>query len=195
MSVNHYFRTMQTNKRILIVGAIILGAALTRLIPHPMNFAPLGAMALFGSAYLSRNGIGLFATMMAWFISDLVLNNFVYAASGFTLFTQGSFFIYGSIVLIYFLGKGLLKEVTMPRMLAGSLGASVIFFVLSNLGVWLSGQGYPLTMGGLVACYTMAIPFFQNTLIGDLFYALVLFLIYERYLKSLMVPDKLRRDR
>ena len=83
----------------------------------------------------------------------------------------------------------------MPKMLAGSLGASVIFFVLSNLGVWLSEQGYPLTMGGLVACYTMALPFFQNTLIGDLFYALVLFLIYERYLKSMMVPDKLRRDR
>ncbi len=195
MSLNHYFRTMQTNKRILIVSAIIIGAALTRLIPHPMNFAPLGAMALFGSAYLSRNGVGLFATMMAWFISDLLLNNFVYATSGFTLFTQGSFFIYGSIVLIYFLGKGLLKEVTMPKMLAGSLGASVIFFVLSNLGVWLSEQGYPLTMGGLVACYTMALPFFQNTLIGDLFYALVLFLIYERYLKSMMVPDKLRRDR
>ena len=195
MSLNHYFRTMQTNKRILIVSAIIIGAALTRLIPHPMNFAPLGAMALFGSAYLSRNGVGLFATMMAWFISDLLLNNFVYATSGFTLFTQGSFFIYGSIVLIYFLGKGLLKEVTMPKMLAGSLGASVIFFVLSNLGVWLSGQGYPLTMGGLVACYTIALPFFQNTLIGDLFYALVLFLIYERYLKSMMVPDKLRRDR
>ena len=101
MSLNHYFRTMQTNKRILIVSAIIIGAALTRLIPHPMNFAPLGAMALFGSAYLSRNGVGLFATMMAWFISDLLLNNFVYATSGFTLFTQGSFFIYGSIVLIY----------------------------------------------------------------------------------------------
>ena len=65
MSLNHYFRTMQTNKRILIVSAIIIGAALTRLIPHPMNFAPLGAMALFGSAYLSRNGVGLFATMMA----------------------------------------------------------------------------------------------------------------------------------
>lgn len=194
MFVNHYFRSMQTNKRIFILGAIIIGAALTRLIPHPMNFAPLGAMALFGSAYLSKNSIGLVATMMAWFISDLVLNNFVYAASGFTLFTEGSVFIYGSIVLIYLLGKGLLKEVTLPRMLGGSLGASVIFFLLSNFGVWMSGYGYPMTAEGLVACYVAAVPFFQNTLFGDLFYAAVLFMLYERYFKSQLITDKVRRD-
>ena len=184
---------MQVNKRILILGAIVLGAALTRLIPHPMNFAPLGAMALFGSAYMSKNSWGLFMTMIAWCISDFLLNNFVYSSGGFTLITEGAIFIYGSIGLIYLLGKFMLKEVTFHRMLAGSVGASVIFFVVSNLGVWLSPLGmYPMTMGGLVACYTAAIPFFQNTLIGDLFYAVVLFLLYEKYLKSLLVPNKLR---
>ena len=90
--------------------------------------------------------------------------------------------------------SSLLKEVTFQRLIAGSLGASVIFFVMSNLGVWVGGMMYPMTLEGLIACYTAAIPFFQNTLLGDLFYAVVLFLLYERYLKSQLVPRKVRRD-
>lgn len=185
---------MQQQKRILILAAIIAAAALTRLIPHPMNFAPLGAMALFGSAYLSRNGMGLLVTMAAWLLSDLLLNNFVYPGDGFTLFTQGAVFIYGSIALIYALGSVLLKKVSLPRMAAGSLGASVIFFVVSNLGVWVTGTMYPMTIDGLMACYAAAIPFFQNTLMGDLFYATILFLLYERYLKSQLVTDHVKRQ-
>lgn len=184
---------MQGNKRFIVLGAIIIAAALTRLIPHPMNVAPLGAMALFSAAYLNKNGLGLLVTMLAWFVSDLVLNNFVYSTGGFTLFTQGAIFIYGSIVLIYALGRTLLKEVSFQKVLGGSLGASVIFFALSNLGVWISGTMYPMTAEGLIACYTAAIPFFQNTLIGDLVYAVALFLLFERYLKSQLVSDRIRK--
>jgi hypothetical protein len=184
---------MQSNRSILIVAAIIFGAALTRIIPHPMNFAPLGAMALFGSAYLNRKGLGLMIAMLAWFVSDLILNNTVYGSGSFTLFTQGAIYIYGSIALIYVLGRLFLKQVSFQRMVAGSLSASVIFFLVSNFGVWMSGLMYPMSADGLVACYTAALPFFQNTLMGDLFYAIVLFLIYERYLKSQLITTKVKR--
>ncbi|MEX2597707.1 MAG: DUF6580 family putative transport protein [Salibacteraceae bacterium] len=184
---------MQNNKRIFVLAAIIIVAALTRLIPHPMNFTPLGAMALFGSAYFGRKGLGLLITMIAWMVSDLVLNNLVYASSGgFTLFTEGALYIYGSIVLIYLLGKHVLNKVSIGRMLVGSVSASVIFFIVSNLGVWASGTMYPLSVEGLVACYAAAIPFFQNTLAGDLAYAGLLFFLYERFLKSQMITDRLR---
>lgn len=188
----HYFRGMQMNKKnIFIVAAIILVAAVTRLIPHPMNFAPLGAMALFGSAYLGRKGLGLLITMLAWLASDFILNNFVYSFSSETVFfTQGAPFIYGSIILIYLMGSQVLKKINLTRMVGGSLAASVIFFVFSNFGVWFSGTMYPMTIEGLEACYLAAIPFFTNTLAGDLFYAGALFLLYERVFKTQLQEQK-----
>lgn len=177
-------------KRLFVIGGIILIASITRLIPHPMNFAPLGAMALFGAAYFGNRGMGLLITMLSWFFTDLILNNFMYPTDGITLFTFFGFFSYASIILIYALGSLLLQKVTAVRMIVGSLSASVIFFLVSNFGVWLEGMLYPQTMEGLVACYAAAIPFVKNTLAGDLFYSGVLFLLYERYLRSQLVPRK-----
>lgn len=182
------------NKRFLVISLLIFAAAISRLIPHPMNFAPLGAMALFGSAYLGRKGLGLLVTMGSWMLADLLLNNFVYTSerAGFVLFTEGSFFIYSSIALIFILGSQVLKSVTVPRMLVGSLGASVIFFVLSNFGVWVQGY-YPMNAGGLLACYAAAIPFFKFTIAGDLFYSGVLFMLFERALRANLIPVKVKR--
>jgi len=189
-----YFRSMQMNKRTIAIVSIILVAALTRLIPHPMNFAPLGAMALFGSAYLGRKGLGLLVTMVAWMISDLLLNNFIYASNGFTLFTEGAVFIYGSIALIYLLGTKVLSKVTLSRMLVGSVAASVIFFVVSNFGVWMGGMIYPMSFEGLVACYAAALPFFQNTVAGDLIYSMALFLLFERIFKAQLISEKVKSN-
>ena len=189
-----YFRTMQMNKKTIAILGIIVAAALTRLIPHPMNFAPLGAMALFGSAYLGRKGLGLLVTMIAWMISDLILNNIVYPSSGFTFFTDGAVFIYGSIALIYLLGTKLLSKVTLSRMLGGSLAASVIFFAVSNFGVWMGGLMYPMTSEGLIACYAAAMPFFQNTLAGDLIYSIALFMLFEKIFKSQLISKKVESN-
>ena len=86
-----------------------------------------------------------------------------------------------------------MKKVDFPRVVAGSLGATFIFFVLSNLGVWAQNIMYPMTFGGLVACYTAALPFLKYTLAGDLFYSGLLFLAYERYMRSLLREDKITR--
>lgn len=184
-----YFRGMQMSKKNLFtVSAIILVAAISRLLPHPMNFAPLGAMALFGAAYFGNKGFGLLITMISWLISDFILNNFVYSTNGeFVLFTEGAVFIYGSILLIFALGTQVLKKITITRMIGGSLMASVIFFLISNLGVWIT---YPHTYASLTECYVAAIPFFKNTVAGDLFFSGALFLVYERLFKAQMIESK-----
>jgi hypothetical protein len=168
-----------------IITGFIVFAALARLLPHAYNFTPLGAIALFGMAYFKDKKWALIIPIAALWASDLILNNVMYAAfyDGFAWFTGGFIYIYGAFAMIAVLGYYLFKKVTLPRVIGGAFGASVIFFIVSNFGVWLSSPMYPLTLEGLIACYTAAIPFFHNTLAGDLIYCGVLFGGFE-YLKS-----------
>lgn len=168
-------------KSILIVTGFIIFAALTRLLPHAYNFTPIGAIALFGAAYFTRKKWALIIPLAAIWMSDLLLNNIIYSEfyEGFTLFTSGFLYIYGSIALIVILGYYLLKKITFGRVLGGALGASVIFFIVSNFGVWISGSMYPLTLEGLITCYAAAIPFFHYTIAGNVVYSALLFGAYE----------------
>lgn len=167
--------------RFLLVAGIILAAALSRLFPHPMNFAPLGAISLFGAAYIKDKRFAMLLPMAAYYLSDLVINNVIYASyyQSFTLFTPGYIWVYCSIAAIVLLGMFLLKKVNFVRTIGASIGASVLFFVISNFGVWLSDPDYPLTAAGFVLCYEMAIPFFKNTFLGDLTYVAVMFGTFE----------------
>lgn len=165
------------NKRFLIISGVILAAALTRLIPHPLNFAPLGAMSLFGAAYFSDKKFAFILPIIAMFVTDLLINNIMYASyyGSFTLFTPGFAWIYASIAIIVLIGFFVLKKVNIQRVIGGSLLASIAFFAISNFGVWLSDPDYPITIPGLILCYEMAIPFFKNTILGDLVYSAFLF--------------------
>ncbi|MEM8908063.1 MAG: DUF6580 family putative transport protein, partial [Bacteroidota bacterium] len=167
--------------RFSLIVLLILLAAMSRLVPHPPNFTPIGGMALFGAAYFSKKHWAFLIPMLALFISDLVINNFVYPVlypeyySGFTLFTQGWYWYYGAFMLISLLGGYLLQTVRPTNLLVASLLASSLFFLITNFGTWTSGLLYPLNLTGLLACYTAGLPFFLNTLLGDLFYVFVLF--------------------
>ena len=97
----------------------------------------------------------------------------------FIWIAPGEMWIYLSFALIVVLGIVALKKVNVARLAGCSLGASVIFFLVSNFGTWMSGMMYPKTGAGLVACYTAAIPFFQGTLISDLVYTTILFGSFE----------------
>ena len=153
------------NARILTLLAAILAAAALRLVPHPPNFTPIGAMALFSGAYLGRRGaVALVAPLGALFLSDLVLG-----------FYRGMPTVYFSVALIVIIGWMALRRVSPIRVGGAAIASSVLFFVLTNFGTWLSSGFYPRTLAGLEACYIAAIPFFQNTVAGDLFYAAVLF--------------------
>lgn len=173
------------NKRILVLSGFIIVAALSRLIPHPYNFAPMGAMSLFGAAYFTDKKFSLIVPLLAMFISDLLVNNLIYGSyyGSFMLFTPGFYWMYGAIALIVLAGFLLLKKINIRNVIAGSLSASVIFFLVTNFGVWLGSPVYPPTIEGLMMSYTAGIPFFHMTVLGDLFYAGVMFGAFE-YVKQ-----------
>ena len=171
-------------KRFLVLTAFILIAALSRMIPHPYNFAPMGAMAIFGAAYFTNKKFSFLVPLVAMFISDLLVNNILYASfyGGFTLFTPGFYWMYGAIALIVVAGVFIMKKVNTSRIIAGSLVASVIFFLITNFGAWLGNPIYPQGLEGLLMSYTAGIPFFANTVLGDIFYSGVMFGAFE-YIK------------
>ena len=146
-----------------LLSAIAAAAAL-RLAPHPPNFSPIDAMALFSGAYLGRRWIAFVAPLAALLLSDLVLG-----------FYHGIATVYGTVALIVMLGWTLSFRRMPLRVGTAAIASSIIFFVITNFGMWLFSGFYPLTSAGLVACYTAAIPFFQNTVAGDLFYSVLLF--------------------
>lgn len=156
-----------------LILIIVLGA-LSRLVPHPFNFSPIAALALFGSAHFKRIWQAVLIPLAAIWISDLALNTFVY--SNVTLFYTGFYWQYGAYLLIILLGFALYKRRINPyTVLGGALGSSLIFFLISNFGVWAGGSFYPLAWSGLLACYIAGLPFYQGTLAGNLCYSVLLF--------------------
>lgn len=171
----------KTALQYIVLSAIILLAALSRVIPHMHNFSPLGAMALFGSAHFGRRWMALGVPIAATWLSDLLLNNGVYARfyTEFTWISPGFYWTYGSYALIAMAGWVLLRKVTVGRVLGSAVLASLIFFAVSNLGCWVGSTMYPQTIGGLMTCYAAGIPFLQGTLSGDIFYSGLLFGLYH----------------
>ena len=156
MTANH--------SRLIALISAILVAAVLRLVPHPPNFTPIGAMALFSGAYLGRRAIAFAAPLGALLLSDLVLG-----------FYHGQATVYFSVALIVMMGMLALSRVSPLRVGMAAILSSVLFFAITNFGMWLFSGFYPRTLAGLEACYVAAIPFFQNTVAGDLFYATLLF--------------------
>jgi hypothetical protein len=171
----------KVNLRFGMICLLILLAALSRLIPHPANFAPVGGMALFGAAYFGRRLWAVVIPVAAMWLSDLALNNIVYSRyfDRFVWFYDGSLFTYASFAAIALLGMLTLKKVRPARVLLSALSASAIFYLVSNFGVWYSSGMYPPTLAGLEACYVAGLPFLKNTLAGDLFYTATLFGAFE----------------
>jgi len=162
---------------------LVFSVALSRLLPHPPNFTPVGAMGLFGAAYFSRKYLAFLVPFAAMWISDLLLNNLVYAQlypdyyGAFSWFGNG--WTYAAFGLIVLLGFVVLKKVSIPHLLGASLSASALFFLITNFGSWLADPIYPKTWQGLTAAYALGFPFFWNTLAGDLFFTAVLFGVFE----------------
>ena len=167
------------NLRIAILAAIVLVAALSRLLPHPNNVTPVGAMALFGGAYFVKRWQSVLLPFVALWLSDLVLNNVVYKAYNptFTLISAHSYWTYGAFALMVVLGWVLLKKVKTANVVVASVIGSTLFFLITNFGAWYADpfNMYPKTIDGLAASYTLGLPYFLNTLIGDLVWCAVLF--------------------
>jgi hypothetical protein len=147
---------------------MILLAVLSRLLPHPLNFTPIAAIALFGGVYLDKKHTFI-VPLAALLISDYFIG-----------FYEGVAWVYASFIMIGFIGLWLREHRGVGTTVLATFTGSVVFFIVSNFGVWLSSQvSYPRTFAGLIECYTMAIPFFRNSLAGDGVYVLLLFGLYE----------------
>lgn len=150
--------------RMAVIASMILAATASRLLPHPPNLTAIAAMALFGGARFSDWRIAFTVPLGALLLSDALLG-----------FYSHMEIVYGSFALVVAIGCLLRKRPTVPMIGAAALGSSVLFFVLTNLGVWATSGLYPHSMTGLIACYAAALPFFRNMLVGDAIYTLALF--------------------
>lgn len=159
------------DKRVIALAGIVLAAALLRLVPHPWNMTPVAAMALFGGAAFADRRLAFLLPLAAMALSDLALG----LMHGTGWFHSTLPFVYGAFALTVLLGRTLTARRGVARVAAATLGASLLFFLLTNFGTWATQDLYPATPAGLVACYVAALPFFANTLLGNAFYATLLF--------------------
>ena len=150
----------------LAAGILMLGV-ISRLIIHLPNFTPVIALALFGGVYLKKQQAVILPVLMM-VIADLFLG-----ADVTFLFT------WGSMALVALLGLWVRENKSFTTVAGSSLLSSVLFFLVTNFGVWLVQNMYPRTPAGLIECYVMAVPFFGSTLVSTVVYTAVLFGGYE----------------
>lgn len=155
--------------QLLLIITLIAIAAGLRLLPHAPNFAPIGALALFGGAYLKKHW-SYVLPIGAMIASDLLIGlyNFKIMAA-----------VYLSFILIVFLGTLARQQKSAAKIIGLTLTGSIVFFFITNFAVWALTPMYPQTISGLASCFIAALPFFKNTLLGDLFYVGIFFGSFE----------------
>jgi hypothetical protein len=152
--------------QLLLALALIALAVSARLLPHPANFAPVAAVAIFGGAVLPRK-LAVWVPLVAMIASDLFIG--FYAMMPVT---------WGCYVLIALASSQWLRKPSLPRGVALTLGSSLFFFVVTNFAVWLTSGMYAYSWAGLMQCYNVALPFFRNTVASDALYAAALFGVF-----------------
>ena len=168
------------NKQAFYIAlALIVFAILSRFVPHPVNFTPVGALGLFAGAFFVDRRYWLLP-LVALLASDLVIGFYNWIAMLFVYLGFASTALIGRLALR--------NKRNALRLGASAFIGTNVFFVLSNFGTWLSGTLYPLTAEGLQACFVAAIPFYGNSLAGDMLYSFALFGLYALLHQSL--PDE-----
>ena len=152
---------MSFNKKERVLISFIIVAVLVRLFPHPPNVAPITAVALFAGTHFSRKHWAILMPILAMSVTDVFL--------GFSMITP--------IVYLAFVGVTALGFVLKKMNIGAVLLSSLLFFVVTNLGVWF--LYYPLTPEGLMTCFTLALPFFGYAVVGDLFFSAALLFGYR----------------
>lgn len=158
---------MIKNRLNILIASVLIGLAVTlRVLPHPANFAPVAAVAIFGGAILPRR-FAVWTPVAAMIVSDLVigLHNLI-------LITWGCY------ALIALASSHWLRKPSFLRGLGLTISGSLFFFFVTNFAVWLWSGMYERTLAGLAQCFQMALPFFRGTFLGDLVYTGALFGIY-----------------
>ena len=164
--------------RFWFLTALTMAAAVSRIIPHPYNFAPFAAVALFGAATFPGRWSAILVPFGSLLLGDLLLEA-TYRAGWQPNwgFHRGQWVVYASLTPSLLLGFAIRRRRTAVNVAAATLGGAVFFFLATNFAVWANGSDvtYPRTLQGLLLCYEAAIPFFRNTLAGDVVYSTALF--------------------
>lgn len=147
---------------LLVIGV----SALMRILPHPANIAPIAGLALFSGAKFDKKA-ALLLPMGAMILSDIFL--------GFHATVP---FVYGSFILIALIGR-FLKKWSFQTLFVACISSSLLFFFITNFGVWLTSSIYVKNLSGLMTSYLMGLPFLRNTIIGDLLYSFTFFYGFE----------------
>jgi len=151
--------------RAVVIVCTVVATAAIRTIPHPMNFAPFGALALFSGAYFSSKRTAFAVPLLSLIAGDV-----------FTGFHRLTLYVYASFLVSVSIGFWLRRKKSALRIGGATIAGSIQFFLITNFAMWASSIGnYPKNAGGLVACYIAGLPLFGNTLAGDAFYAALLF--------------------
>lgn len=155
------------NARFWLALTLIVVGVVLRVMPHPWNFAPIGAIALFGGARFDRRYFAIGTPLLTMFVGDAFI--------GFHSLMP---VIYATYALIAVIGMFLRDRTTIPAIGGGVLLSSTIFYLTTNFAVWAMGTTYAKSAAGLVACYIAAIPYFGNTLASDGIYAAIFFGVF-----------------
>ena len=155
--------------RFIFITTAIIVAAISRLFPHIPSFTPIAAMALFGSVYMSDKRLAFIVPLLAMFISDAALE----VTTGWG-FHNTIVYVYVSFALTSVIGLIARNKVSVLSITTASIISSILFFIITNFGVWAAG-GFQLGVAGLATTYTLGIPYFAPTLLGDLFFNAILF--------------------
>ena len=169
-----------TLHRLLLALAIIVVAAALRIAPHPWNFTPVGAMALFSGAMVRDRRLAFAFPLLALFVGDI-----------FVGFHKLMPIVYSSFLLSVLIGRWVQNHRSLAWVGAAALLGSIQFFLVTNLGIWALGGSYSHSLSGLAACYAAGVPFFWSTLAGDVFYAALgfgCFALAERLVPVLREP-------
>ncbi|TAF72349.1 MAG: hypothetical protein EAZ53_16450 [Bacteroidetes bacterium] len=166
-------KNILTSNTFLVSTFLIVMAALSRLVPHLPNFTPIAAIGLFAAAYLGDRKLAVLISISAMLLSDVFIG-----------FHSSMIWVYGAFLVIILGGNYLKNKVSVLNVFIASMASSIVFFLVTNFGVWIGSGMYSIDFKGFIECYVMAIPFFGNTLMGDLFYCTVLFGSYEMAKRS-----------
>lgn len=168
-----------TPRMIFVISAIFV-AAVMRLVPHYPNFTPVAAIAIFGGAYINRKSLAFLLPIIAMFISDMIIG-----------FHTTMLAVYAGMIASVGIGMMLRNKVKVGNVIIASVSSSLVFFLITNFASWYTGlMPYSKDFAGLMAAYVAGLPFFNTSLLGDLFYSTVLFGSF--YLVSRKVPSMIR---
>ena len=175
-----YKLSMMDNSNFKFYSALVLIfiLAFSRIIPHPPNFTPILGMAVFAGATFDKKIYSFLIPLVAMVLSDLFLG-----------FHSSMIIIYLAICLNVLIGVYLVN-ISYLKIISSLAIGSLVFFIITNFSVWALSGMYPYNLEGLLACYAMALPFFQNTIISTILYGLGAFFIFDLSNKYLVFRPK-----